>query len=159
MRSKKIVTQQTIAKCGKQMYRTAIPTKCGPKMRPSSKDFITQRTLTKCGPNIAPRRRTSSRSGLRPNVVQILPLIGGLHLVADFDQMWSKYCPSLEDFVTLRTFWPNVVDNMPLCWGLCRISERSYQTVIGQRTYRSKQIFCSIILSRKKGSSFAEKRL
>ena len=34
---------------------------------------------------------------------KILPLIGGLCHAADSDQMWSKYCPSLEDFVKQRT--------------------------------------------------------
>ncbi len=42
-------------------------------------------------------------SGLRPNVVQKLPLVGGLCHTADFDQMWSKNCPASEDFVTQRT--------------------------------------------------------
>jgi hypothetical protein len=32
-----------------------------------------------------------------------VPLVGGLCLTADFDQMCSKMCPSLEDFVSLRT--------------------------------------------------------
>ncbi len=68
-------------------------TKCGPKICPSLEDFVTQRTSTKCGPKIAPHRRTLSHSGLRPNVVQKLPLVGGLCHTGDFDQMWSKYLP------------------------------------------------------------------
>ncbi len=62
-----------------------------------------QQTLTKCGPNCASHQRSLSRSGLRPNVAQIVPLVGGLSHPADFDQMWSKMCPSSEDFVSLRT--------------------------------------------------------
>ena len=34
---------------------------------------------------------------------KMMPLVGGLCLTADFDQMWSKLCPSSEDFVTQRT--------------------------------------------------------
>ncbi len=109
-----------------------------PKMCPSLEDFVTQRTLTECGPNCAPHWRTLSRSGLQPNVVQIVPLVGGLCLTADFDQMWPELCPSLEDFVMQRTltkcgpncapcrrtlsrsgFQPNVVQNVPLVGGLC----------------------------------------
>ncbi len=60
------------------------------KWCPSSEDFV---SLTKCGPNCAPRWRTLSRSGLQPNVVQSVPLVGGLCLTADFDQMWSKHVP------------------------------------------------------------------
>jgi hypothetical protein len=73
------------------------------KLRPSLQDFVTQRTLTKCGPNCAPHRRTLSCSGLRPNVAQIVPLIGGLCHAADFDQMWPNLCPSLEEFVMQQT--------------------------------------------------------
>ena len=52
---------------------------------PSSEDFVSSRTSTKCGQKNA-------------------PLIGGLCLAADFDQMRSKkMCPSLEDFVSSRT--------------------------------------------------------
>jgi hypothetical protein len=74
-----------------------------PKMCPSSEDFVTQRTSTKCGPKCAPHWRTLSRSGLRPNVAQNVPLIGGLCHAADFDQTWPEMCPSLEDFVSQRT--------------------------------------------------------
>ncbi len=85
-----LVTQWTLAKCGK-------------KWCPLLEDFVSLWTLTKCGQNCAPRWRTLSRSGLCPNVIQNVPLVGGLCLTADFDQMWSKMCPSLEDFVSLRT--------------------------------------------------------
>ncbi len=64
-----------------------------PKMCPSLEDFIMQRTLTKCGPKCAPHQRTLSRSGLWPNVVRNVPLVGGLCHAADFDQMWSKHVP------------------------------------------------------------------
>jgi hypothetical protein len=73
------------------------------KMCPLLEDFVSLQTLTKCGPNCAPHPRTLSRSGLQPNVVQIVPFIGGLCHAADLDQMWSKMCPSLEDFVSLQT--------------------------------------------------------
>jgi hypothetical protein len=75
--SEDFVTQRTLTKCGREFLSHV-------------KDFVTQRTPTKCGPNIAPRWRTLSHSGLRPNVVQILPLVRGLCHTADFNQMWSK---------------------------------------------------------------------
>jgi hypothetical protein len=109
---------------------------------PSSEDFVAQRTPTKCGPKIAPHRRTLSHSGLRPNVVQKLPLIGGLCRTADSDQMWSKNCPLSEDFVAQRTptkcgpkiaphrmtllhsgLRPNVVQKLPLVGGLCHTTD------------------------------------
>ncbi len=74
-----------------------------PKFCPSLEDFVMQQTLTKCGLNCAPHWRTLSCSGLQPNVAQIMPLVRGLCHAVDFDQMWSKMCPSLEDFVSLRT--------------------------------------------------------
>ncbi len=88
--SEELVLQWTLAECGK--------TWC-----PLLEGFVSLRTFTKCGPNCAPHWRTLSRSRLRPNVVQIVPLIRGLCHAADFDQMWSKMCPLLEDFVSLRT--------------------------------------------------------
>ncbi len=109
-----------------------------PKMCPSSKYFVTQRTLTKCGPKCAPHQRTLSCSGLWPNVTQNVPLIRGLCHPAGFDQMWPKMCPSSEDFVMQRTLTkcgskcapcrrtlsrsglqPNVAQNVPLVRGLC----------------------------------------
>jgi hypothetical protein len=45
-------------------------TKYGPKMCPSSEDFVTSRTSTRYGPKCAPHRRTLSRHGLRPSMVQ-----------------------------------------------------------------------------------------
>ncbi len=74
-----------------------------PKLCPSSEDFVTQQTLTKCGLKCAPCWRALSHCGLWPNVAQIVPLIGGLCHAADFDQMWPKMGPLLEDFVTQRT--------------------------------------------------------
>ncbi len=74
------------------------------KWCPLSEDFVSLRSLTKCGHNCAPHQRTLSCSGLWPNVVQIVSLVGGLCHAEDFNQMWSEMCPSLEDFVTLRTF-------------------------------------------------------
>jgi hypothetical protein len=68
----------------------------------------------------------------------LMPLVGGLCLTVDFDQMWSKICPLPEEFVSLRTAtkcapkcarcWrtlshyglgPNVVQNVLLVGGLC----------------------------------------
>jgi hypothetical protein len=114
---KEIVTQQTRTKCCQKVYhtedidqmwsKTILPLMGGlchadsdqmwSNDCPSCEDFVT-RTPTKCGPKIAPHGRTLSR-GLQPNVVQRLPLIGGL-CHADSDQMWSNDCPSWEDFVT-----------------------------------------------------------
>jgi hypothetical protein len=87
--------------------------------------------------NDAPCRRILSHCGLQPNVAQNVPLIGGLCHAADFDQMWPKICPLLEDFVTQRTstkcgpkyaphrrtlsrsgLQPNVAQNVPLVGGL-----------------------------------------
>jgi hypothetical protein len=109
-----------------------------PKMSPSSEDFVTQQTLTKCGPKCAPHWMTLSHSGLQPNVTQNVPLVGGLCHAADFNQMWLKVCPLLEDFVTQWTLtkcgpkcaphWrtlsrsglqPNVAQSVPLVGGLC----------------------------------------
>jgi hypothetical protein len=108
--SDEVVTQRTMAKCGKKMMPlvgglclTADFDQMWSKLCPSLEDFVMQRTSTKCGPKYAPHWRTLSCSGLQPNVIQIVPLIGGLCHAADFDQMWSKMCPSLEDFVSLWT--------------------------------------------------------
>jgi hypothetical protein len=75
-----------------------------PKMCPLLEDFVTQRTSTKYGPKCAPHCwRTLSCSRLQPNVAQNVSFVEGLCCAADFDQMWPKMCPSLEDFVTQRT--------------------------------------------------------
>ncbi len=127
----KVVTQWTIAKCGKNE-----------KFSPLSEDFVWLRTSTKRGPNCAPHWWTLSCSGLWPNVAQIVSLIGGLCRAANFDQMWTKLCPSLEDFVTQRTLTkcgpncalhrrilsrsglrPNVAQNVPLVGGLCHTAD------------------------------------
>ena len=81
---------------------------------PSLEDFVAQRTSTKCGPKIAPRRRTLSHSGLRPNVVPKLPLVGGLCHTADFDQMWSKKLPLVRRTLSHSGLRPNVVPKLPL---------------------------------------------
>ncbi len=76
---------------------------------PLSDDFVLLRTLTKCGPKCAPYWRTLSRSGLQPNVAQNVPLVGGLCHTVDFDQMWPKMCPWLEDFVAdFNQMWPKM---------------------------------------------------
>ncbi len=121
---------------------TAVFDQMWPKMCPSSEDFVMQRTLTKCGPKCAPHWRTLSCSGLWPNMAQNLPLIGGLCHAADFDQMWSKMCPSLKNFVMHWTstkcgpkcaprqrtlshsgLQPNVAQNVPLIGGLCHAAD------------------------------------
>ncbi len=105
-------------------------------------DIVSLRTLTKCGPKCAPHWRTLSRRGLQPNVAQNVPLVGGLCHAADFNQMWPKLCPSLEDFVSLQTLTkcgpkcaphrrtlsrnrlrPNVAQNVPLIRGLCHAAD------------------------------------
>ncbi len=163
--SDKVVTQRTMAKCGKNndapCWRTL--SHCGlwpnvarnvpligefchaadfdqmwPKMCPLLEDFVTQLTLTKCGLKCAPHWRTLSNCRLWPNMAQNVPLIGGLCQAVDFDQMWLRMCPLLEDFVTQRAsakcgpkcapHWrtlshsglqPNVAQNVPLIGGLC----------------------------------------
>ncbi len=102
----KVVTQQKMPNVAKTMVPlirglclTADFDQTWSKLCPSSKDFATHWTLTKCGPNYAPHWRTLSRSRLWPNVAWIVPLIGGLCHTVDFNQMWSKLCPLLEDFV------------------------------------------------------------
>ncbi len=131
------VMQQTLTKCGPKcaphrrtlsrsglwpnvaqnvplvggLYHSADFDQMSPKMCPLSEDFVMQRPSTKCGPKCAPRWRTLSCTSLRPNVAQSGPLIGRLCHTADFDQMWPKMCPLLEDFVTQRTstkYGPNM---------------------------------------------------
>ncbi len=85
------------------------------EMCPLSEDFVSLQTLNKCTTNCSPHRRTLSCSGFQPNVAQILPLIGGLCHAADFDQMWSKMCLLLEDFVSLWTLTkcgPNICPSL-----------------------------------------------
>ncbi len=80
---------------------------------------VTQRTMAKYGNNNdAPHQRTLSHCGLWPNVARIVPLIGGLYHTADFDQMWPKLCPLLEDFVTQQTLTkcgPNCAPHWRIC--------------------------------------------
>ncbi len=97
--------------------------KCGKKWCPLLEDFVSLRTLTKCGQNCAPHWRTLSCSGLWPNVAQIVLLVGGLCHAADLDQMWSKMCPSLEDFVSLWT-------STKCGWNICP----SLEDFVTQRT-------------------------
>jgi hypothetical protein len=95
-----LVMQRTLAKCGKNMMPlvgglclAADFAQMWSKLCPSSKDFVTQRTSTKCGPKCAPCWRTLSHYGLQPNLVQNGPIVGGLCLTVDFNQMWSKHVP------------------------------------------------------------------
>ena len=112
--------KEILTKCGRKrlpliggLCHTADFNQMWSKYCPSSKDFITQRTLTKCGLKNCPSWEDLSHSGLQPNVVQILPLIGELYHTADFDQMKSKNCPLLEDFVTQRTLNKCGLKNCP----------------------------------------------
>ncbi len=105
--------------------------------------------------NDAPCWRTLSHCRLWLNVVQIVPLIGGLcHAAADFDQMWSKLCPLLVDFVMQQTLtkcgpkcapclrtlshcglWPNVVQTCAPRWrtlSLCGLWPNVVQTCAPQ---------------------------
>jgi hypothetical protein len=93
------------------------------KLCPSLEDFVTQRTLTKCGPNCAPHWRTLSRSGLQPNVVQNVPLIGGLCLTANFDQMWSKHMPLVKELCRTSDFDQMWSKHVLLDRGLCFATE------------------------------------
>jgi hypothetical protein len=90
-----------------------------PKLCPSSEDFVTQQTLTKCGPNCAPHWRTLSRSGLRPNVAQNVPLVGGLCLTANFDQMWSNHMPLVGGLCHTADFDQMWSKHVPLDRWLC----------------------------------------
>ena len=52
--------------------------------------LVTKWTPTKCGPNIAPRRRTLSHSGLLTKCGrEFFAPCGGLCHAADSNQMWS----------------------------------------------------------------------
>jgi hypothetical protein len=94
-----------------------------PKLCPSLEDFVTQRTLTKCGLNCAPRWRTLSRSGLQPNVVQNVPLFGGLCLTADFNQIWSKHMPLVGGLCRTVHFNQMWSKHVLLDGGLCFATE------------------------------------
>jgi hypothetical protein len=63
-----------------------------------------------------------------------MPLIGGLCFTADFDQMWSQLCPSLEDFVMQQTLtkcgpkcapcWRTLSADFDQMWSnMCPLSE------------------------------------
>jgi hypothetical protein len=94
-----------------------------PKTCSLLEDFVTQRTLTKCGPKCAPWWRTLPHSRLQPNVPQNVFLVGGLCHAADFDQMWPKMCPLLEDFVTQQTLTKYGSKCNP-CWRTLSCSKR-----------------------------------
>ncbi len=149
----KSVTQRTLVKCCRKMipmigqrmklsHSRQWPNVAKKQWCPLLEDFVSLRTSTKCGPKCAPHWRTLSHSRLWPNVAQNVPLVGGFCHTADFDQMWPKMCPSLEDFVTQRTLtecgpkcaphqrtlsrsrlWPNVAQNVPLVGGLCHAAD------------------------------------
>ncbi len=52
-----------------------------------------------------------------------MPLIRGLCLVSDFDQMWPKKCAPHRRTLSRSGLWPNVVHNVPLIGGLCLIPD------------------------------------
>ncbi len=85
------------------------------KMSPSLEDFVLLRTLTKRGPKCVPCWWTLSHCRLWPNVVQNVPLVRGLCLTADFDQIWSKH--------------------VPLIGGLCRNADFDQMCAVGQWPY------------------------
>ncbi len=95
--------KRKFAPCGRTCHAADIG-----QMWPEN-DAHHQRNLSRSGhwPNVAKNdarhRRTLSHCGLLPDGVQNVPLVGGLCLTVDFYQMWSKMCPSLEDFVSLQT--------------------------------------------------------
>jgi hypothetical protein len=62
----------------------------------SSEELVTKQTLAKCGKK-------------KP------PLVEGLCLTADFGQMWSKLCPSSEDFV-MQQILTECGPNCATCW-------------------------------------------
>jgi hypothetical protein len=89
-----------------------------PKLCLSSEDFVTQQTLEKCSPNCAPCWRTLSCSGLQLNVVQNVPLVGGLCPTADFDRMWSKHMHLVGGLCHTADFDQMWSKHVPLDWGL-----------------------------------------
>jgi hypothetical protein len=114
--SEELVMQWTLAKCCKKMMPlvgglclTADFDHMWSKLCPLLEDFVMWWTLTKYGPNCAPHWRTLSRSRLQPNVVQNVPLVGGLCLTVDFDQMWSKHVPLDGGLCLCCGLQPNVV--------------------------------------------------
>ncbi len=173
-----------MAKCGKKQWCPLLEdfvslrtlTKCGPKCAPHQRTLsrsglwpneaqnvpligglVTQQTSTKWGPKSAPHQRTLSCSGLWPNVAQNVPLIGGLCHAADFNQMWLKTCPLLEDFVTQRTstkcgpkcaphwrtlsrsrLWPNVVQTCAF-WQVTSFCYGVWPHMDRQRTHHQKR--------------------
>ncbi len=123
--SEDFVMQRTLTKCGQKWcpslenFVTQQTLTMWPKLCPSLEDFVMQRTLTKCCPNCAPCWRTLSCSGLWPNVVQILPLVGQLCLTADFNQMWSKHMPLVGGLCHTADFDQMWSKHVLLDRGLC----------------------------------------
>ncbi len=125
-----LVTQRTWAKCGKKMIPlvgglclTADFDQMWSKLCPLLDDFVTQRILTKYGPKWAPRRRTLSHCRLPPNVVRNVPLVGGLCLTADFNQMWSKHVALIGGLCHAADFDQMWSEHVPLDGGLCFAKE------------------------------------
>jgi hypothetical protein len=106
-----VVTQWTMAKCGKNNIMPLIGGLClttadfdqiWSKLCPSLEGIVTQWTSTKCGLNCAPHWRSLSCNGLQPNVPKLCPSLEDFVM-----RQTSTKCgpnrPSLEDFVTQRT--------------------------------------------------------
>ncbi len=123
--SEELVTQGKIGKMWKKMmplvrglYLTVDFDQMWSKLCPLLEDFVTQMTLTKCGPKCAPHQRTLSHCRLWPNVVQNVPLVGGLCLTADFNQMWSEHVPLVGELCHTADFNQMWSKHVPLDGGL-----------------------------------------
>ncbi len=129
----KHVTQWTLVKCGQKLI---------PMIGQWMKLLRSRQWPNMAKNNYAPCQRTLSHFWLRPNMAQIVPLIGVLCRAVDFNQMWPNLSPSLEDFVTQWTstkccpncapHWrtlscsglqPNVAQIVPLVGGLCHAAD------------------------------------
>ena len=83
-------------------------------------DGLRQKVISK---KCAPRWRTLSHHGLRPGMVQNVPLVGGLCHVTDFDQVWSKNVPLVGGLCHITDFDQVWSKNVPLFGGLCHIPD------------------------------------
>ncbi len=125
-----LVTRRTLAKCGKNMMPlvrglcfTVDFDQMWSKICPLPEDFVSLWTLTNCGPKCAPCWRTLSCCGLWPNVVQNVPLVGGLCLTVDFDHMWSEHVPLVGGLCHAVDFNQMWFKHVPLNRGLCFATE------------------------------------
>jgi hypothetical protein len=77
-----------------------------------------------------------------------MPLIGGLCLIPDFDQMWPDIAPLFGGLRHIPDFGPDMVDNAPLIGGLRHISDVLFKQESTNKTYKLKHIVDSIALCR-----------